>query len=130
MRERELEGMLRSSSLHALLIVVTKLLSRSGYGDVEVLDRRLERQKSRNGGHELQCITQIGNMPGKVIVKIVRDSVRTRMVDELAGAVLRTGADRGLIVSPFRLTKRAKESLGEYKAAKVDVVEGPMLASM
>lgn len=130
MIEYQLEGVLRTSSLHALVIVVTKALSRSGFGDVEILDRRTEKQKSRFGGHELQCITEIGNMPGKVIVKIVRDSVRTRMVDELAGTVLRTGADRGLIVTPFRMTKGAKENLDRYKPAQVDVVDGQSLVSM
>lgn len=124
-----LTGVLRTSSLHVLLIVVSKVLSRSGFGDVQILGRRQERQKSKFGGHEVQCLTQLGNLPAKVLVKVVRDTVRLRAVDELAGAVARTGSDRGLIVSAYGVCQSAEEALLN-PALKVDVLSGDGLADL
>lgn len=66
-----LAGMLQRCSLHVLLMVVEQALARSGFGDVEILDRRRNKQKSRFGGHELSCRTRIGSLPATVLVKVV-----------------------------------------------------------
>lgn len=121
----ELEGALQGLSLHSLLITTSKALTRAGFGDVQVLDRRQNRQKSRWGGHELLCECRIGNLPAKVIVKVVRQEVRTRMLDELAGAVRRRDADLGLLVTPFACRMGFR-----YPGSRVEVVDGPKLASL
>lgn len=128
MPDIQLQYALRDSSLHALLLSVSKALSRSGYGDVQFLDRRLPRQKSRFGGHELVCETVIGPRSMRVIVKVLRDSVRIRHLDELAGAVTRMGADSGLIISPFGVTKTAARLLDSYGPIRVGVIDGESLA--
>jgi restriction endonuclease Mrr len=125
-----LEQKLQECSLHALLIIASKALTRTGFGDVQVLDRRHSRQKSRHGGHELLCQTQLGNVPLKVIVKVIRDSVRLRMLDELAGAVQRTRSDIGLIISPFPLSHRSRGLAATYAASRIETMDGPALASL
>ncbi len=125
----QLQKVLQSSSLHSLLLVTTRALSRSGFGDVQVLDRRDTRQKSRHGGHELLCSFTLGQFPMRVIVKVINDSVRLRMLDELAGAVIRTGSDFGIIVSPHQLTASAAKYQASYKVARVEVIDGPALTS-
>jgi restriction endonuclease Mrr len=125
-----LEQKLQECSLHALLILVSKALTRTGFGDVQVLDRRHSRQKSRHGGHELLCQTQLGNVPLKVIVKVIRDSVRLRMLDELAGAVQRTRSDIGLIISPFPLSHRSRGLAAAYAASRIETMDGPALAAL
>lgn len=125
----QLQGALRASSLHALLIMIAKALSRSGYGDVQFLDRRNPREKSRHGGHELLCEATIGTRAVKIIVKVLRDSIRIRNLDEMAGTVMRMGADSGVIISPFHTTKVAQTLLEKYRP-RTEVVDGEALAAM
>lgn len=128
----ELVGALRECSFHPLLILVSKALARSGFGDVEILDRRRSGQRSRHGGHEISCLTHVGPLPVRVIVKVVadRDGVRTRMLDELAGAVLRNSADLGLVVTPFRVSPKAVAKRSSYPPARVEAMDGDALAAL
>lgn len=127
MNDQPMIQVLQNSSLHGLLLVTSKMLARSGFGDVQILDRRETRQKSRFGGHELLCESSLGSLPVKVIVKVINDSIRLRMLDELAGAVMRTKADLGLIVSPHHLTSSASRHQASYKAARVEAIDGAEL---
>ncbi len=129
MNDVQLKGALQNCSLHALLMVVSKVLTRSGYGDVEMLDRRLSKDKSRYGGYELVCEGTLGTRPHRVIVKVVRDSARIRHLDELAGAVVRTGADSGLLVTPFHITRKAQSLIDRYGPIRTSVIDGTALAS-
>lgn len=125
-----LAGMLQRCSLHVLLMVVEQALARSGFGDVEILDRRRNKQKSRFGGHELSCRTRIGSLPATVLVKVVQDRVRTRMIHEMAGCVLDRDAELGLIISPFNSSQlRAKKQPIDPKL-RVRIIEGTDLAKM
>lgn len=128
MIDTQLKGALQNSSLHALLLMVSKALSRSGYGDVKILDRRQSTQKSRFGGHELVCEGTLGTRPVTVIVKVVRDSARIRHLDELAGTVIRMGADSGVLVTPFHITRTAQTLLGRYGPIRTTVIDGSELA--
>ncbi len=119
--------MLQNSSLHTLLLLTAKVLSRTGFGEVQILDRRETRQKSRFGGHELMCESSFGSLPLKVIVKVINDGIRVRMLDELAGAVIRTKADLGIIVSPRHVTATARKLQPHYQAARVNVIDGAEL---
>ncbi len=129
MKNHELSATLKACSLHSLLLVTTKMLARSGYGDVQILDRRHVKQKSRFGGHELLCESTLGTVPVKVIVKVINDSIRLRMLDELAGAVLRTRADIGIIVSPYPLSRMVAKHKDAYTAARIVVIDGDGLAA-
>lgn len=125
-----LEGMLQRCSLHALLMVTSTALSRNGFGDVEILDRRRSKQKSRFGGHELQCQTSLGGQPVRVLVKVIQDRVRTRMVHEMAGCVIDYDGDFGLVISPFNSSPlRARKQPIDPKL-KVRIIEGHDLAQL
>ncbi len=125
-----LELRLRECSLHELLILTSKALTRSGFGDVQILDRRHSRQKSRHGGHELLCQTSLGTVSVSVVVKVIRDSIRVRMLDELAGTVQRMKADMGLIISPFEASPKAKSKLPSYSASRIEVMDGAGLSQL
>jgi len=129
MPNQDLSLALQKCSLHPLLMIVSKALTRAGYGDVQFLDRRHSRQKSRLGGHELVCEVTLGTRSVRVAVKVISDAVRLRMVDEMWGTVHRTKSDMGLIVSPFHLTKGAREALPSY-APEVQVLDGLALAEL
>lgn len=129
MKNLEMVAVLQSCSLHSLLMLTSKMLSRSGFGDVQILGRREMRQKSRFGGHELLCEGVVGTEPYRVIVKVINDAVRLRMLDELAGAVIRTKADLGIIVSPHHLTTSADKHQGDYYGARLCVIDGLDMAT-
>jgi hypothetical protein len=126
----ELTEALKQCSLHSLLMLTSKALTRSGFGDVEILDRRRARQKSRFGGHELSCLAHLGPVPVKVLVKVVRDDVRTRMLDELAGCVLRNGADIGMIVSAYNVSGSVEVRQANYRPVRVEILDGNGLANL
>lgn len=130
MTNPQLSVALQNSSLHVLLLILSKALSRSGYGDVQILDRRLPKQKSRHGGHELLCEATLAGRTVRVVVKVLRDSVRIRNLDELAGTVIRMKADSGLIVSPFHVTAQAKKLLSIHNPVRLWVLDGDQLAQL
>jgi len=129
MTDPQLTYALRECSLSSLLSTVSKALARSGYGDVQYVGRHHPRQKSRYGGHELICETVMGPNLHRVVVKVVRDTVRIRNLDELAGTVTRVEADAGLIVSPFPVTKKAAFFLDSYGPVRTGVIAGDALAT-
>jgi len=126
----ELRNLIQESSLHATLLLVAKALSRSGYGDIEILDRREPRQKSRYGGCELLCRSSFANVPVRIIVKVIRDSVRVRMLDEMAGAIDRTKSDFGIVVSTADLSQRARTVRQAYRKSRVEVIDLELLTDM
>lgn len=131
MNERlQIRHLVQGCSLHATLLLVAKALSRSGYGDIEILDRREPRQKSRFGGCELLCRSSFANVPVRIIVKVVRDSVRVRMLDEMAGAIDRTQADFGIVVSTADLPNTARIARRSYRKSRVEVIDLELLTDM
>jgi restriction endonuclease Mrr len=115
---------LQQCSLHALLMIVSKTLTRAGLGDVQIMDRRKSTQRTRFGGHELLCETYLNNRPIKIVVKVISDAVRMRMLDELAGVTLRTKADSALVVTPFHVTRTAAKVLGEHHPVRIETIDG------
>jgi restriction endonuclease Mrr len=116
--------------LHGLLLCVSKALSRSGFGDVQILDRRSSKQKSRFGGHELMCSAMLGLCPLKVVVKVILDDVRTRMVDEMAGTIMRTKADLGLLVTPFNVSAKVRSAQEAHRPLHLEYIDGTRLAEL
>jgi len=129
MSNEQLKGALKAATLHPLLLMVSKVLARSGYGEIRVMDRRTARQKSRDGGHELICELLQGQEPHRIVVKVLRDSIRIRNLDELVGTINRTGADSGLVVSAHHITRDARRLIESYSGVEIGVVDGDGLAN-
>lgn len=129
-QKEELQRLLKHCSLHVHLILLSQVLARSGYGDVQILNRRHNRQRSSLGGCELLCQSTIGPSPVKVIVKVINDSVRTRMLDELSGAIDRTASDFGILVTPHDLNETKRKLQAAYKRSHIEVIDGSLLADM
>ncbi len=130
MTNTEIMKMLQTASLHSLLMMTSRALSRSGFGDVQILDRREAKQKSRHGGHELLCVTTIGGVPVRVVVKVIRDTFRVRMFDELAGVVLRQNADMGILISPHQGNEIGMKWQPQYRPLKIYSMDGHALSRM
>ena len=127
-----LTGALQGCSLHPLLMLLSKALTRAGWHEAEILDRREAGQKSRNGGHEIACAAYLGPTTLRMIVKVARDpdGVKTRMLDELSGAVLRSSADLGLIVTPYKVSPSVAARQAIYGPARVITMDGSALAEL
>ena len=130
MNDQELQATLKQCSLHSLLLVTSRAFARAGFGDVQILDRRQSKQKSRFGGHEIMCDLSVGFFPVRIIVKVLQDGVRLRHLDELAGTVRRTTADMGIVVSPHSLTAGAEAHLNGYQPMRIEVVTGSAFARL
>ena len=130
MKTDELAEALKQCSLHSLLMLTSKALARAGFGDVEILDRRRAGQKSRYGGHEISCLAHLGPVPVRVLVKVVRDDVRTRMLDELAGCVIRSGADIGIVASAYQVSPSVAARQADYRPARVEILDGKALSKL
>lgn len=130
MNETALVAALEGCNFHPLLMIVQRALTRSGLGDVEILDRRKTSQKSRNGGHELVCRVRMGDRMLTVVVKVIKDGIRLRMCDEHVGVIDRMRADFGIIVSTKKLSRNAAKALATYGHARVEVIDGPGLADL
>lgn len=126
----ELALALGNVSFHALQILISNVMSRAGWHETQILDRRETGRKSRFGGHEISCRSFIGPVAVKMVVKVLRDSGRTRMLDEMAGTVLRNGADLGLLVVPSKLSARIERAQGAYRPARIEVLDHEALASL
>lgn len=124
------ESALATLSLHPLLILVSRLLSRSGYGDVHLLGRREAKGRTPEIGHEIVCHALLGGMSATVVVKVIRDVARVRHLDELSGVALRRGADAALLVAPRGLSRSATAALGSYAPRRIDVLDAPEIAHL
>lgn len=129
MENSPLEAALKRLSLHPLITLVSRVLTRAGYGEAQLQNRLKERQKSRQGGCDMLFEATFGTRPVRVAVKVLRDSVRIRMLDELCGVVQRTKADMGFIVATGHITRNARPLLDQY-GPDIHVLDGSALASL
>lgn len=125
-----LAKVLQRCSFHAFLMIASTALSRSGFGDVEILDRRSTKQKSRYGGHEMLCRAKIASLPAHVVVKVIQDRINTRMLDELHGCVDRRRADLGVIISPFQISPSVAKMQASYAKSRVEIIDADGLSGM
>lgn len=130
MLEDEMTQIIQEVSFHALLICVSNVLSREGYSDVQLLGRRTTKQKSYIGGCDLAAHQRLGIFETKTLVKVIQDDVRLRMLDEMTGAMPRTKANFGIIVTPFSTTKQVAELGNLYPGNPIRIIEGPELAKL
>jgi len=100
----------------------------SGFDDVRSMGRRRSRQKSKLGGFDIECCTTIGSIDAKVVIKILRDDIRIRNVEEMVGTRDRCGAHLGLIIATGRVSKFPQKHAETYKAKGVEWWDGEKLA--
>lgn len=124
-------GALRGSSLYVLLMLIQKAFSRAGFGDVEIMDRRLPRQRTRYGGYELMCTFGEVDRPRRMLVKVIHGAdVRVRSISEMAGEVDRHSADLGFIITTHRVCRSARQALAHYTKSRIETMEGEELADL
>ena len=128
--EERFAAALSGLSLHALLILMSRLLTRAGYGDVHLLGRREARGRSPEIGHELVCHAPLGGLAATVVVKVLRDTARVRHLDELSGVALRRGADAALLVAPRGISRSALAAAPLYAPRRIEALGVPEIARL
>ncbi len=114
MPNEDMQAALNGLSFHALLIIVVKILAQAGFGDVQIMDRRTTRQKSRFGGFEVLCEGSHGTEKWTIPVKVIPDAINLRMVDELAGVVQRRKASGVMIIGTQGVAKNVAKHIDSY----------------
>ncbi len=129
MLEDEIQQLMQEVNFHVLLLCVSNVLSREGFSDVQLLGRRTTKQKSYLGGCDLVAHQRLGVFETKTLIKVIQDDIRLRMLDEITGAMPRTKANFGAIVTPFGLTKQVAELNQKYPGNPIRIIDGKELAS-
>lgn len=112
---------------------VALLMARMGYREVHPLGPLHKKGRNTYGAHDIRAMHVQGLTRSSVIaqVKQYRDPVPRSFVDELRGAMLRTGAQQGLLVTTSDFSRSAIEAaLSGQHAAPVRLVAGEELARL
>lgn len=129
MNNAPLKAALQGCSDRALIVLSMTMLTRSGFHDVQILDHRYRAQRLRDGEIALICTSTLNRVPVTVVVKVANRSVKRRHLDELSITIIRTGAESGMIVSPFHVTPKAQAILDRYRTIRASVVDGELLTT-
>lgn len=137
------EQLLQLSSL-AFEQLIARLLEACGYGRVQSLNASsgelpqslgFGRRASQTGGADLRALSPngLGRVMTLAQVKQYRTPVSRRFVDELRGAMLRTGAQQGLLLTTSSFYGPAHTAVHEISAegvAPVHLVDGEELLNL
>lgn len=132
-----LEAQLLGLSVRGYERLIAHLLRAAGYDDVRILrDHRVPRRshKGRNthGGVDLTALirTEFNAQQVLVQVKQYRRPISRRFVDELRGALLRTQARQGLLITTSTFAPGARRAAQEDHIGPIHLIDGPALQDL
>jgi inner membrane protein len=122
----ELLQLLQNMDYAAFEQVMKRLLYKSGYVTVQFIGRNHKRGRTPKGGLDLtaRSITDLSSVLTIVQIKQYQRVVSRRFVDELRGAMLRLGAEQGLLVTLSKFSKVAHAAAVESNVAPIKLIEG------
>jgi len=136
----ERERILQSCLLEALMAlsfqayeeVVKELLIRLGYSDVRLLGRTSWKQYTRHGGMDMEAYAKVGISKTQVMLQLkqYRRPVSRRFVDELGGAILRSGAREGIIITTSDFSHVARTAAKSHGLAPIRLIDGAELTCL
>lgn len=134
---------IRELSFPAYCHLVRLLLYRSGYTSVQIVEPgtgKITLDKSSSVGETQRLLysgllavshTDLASALTLVRVKQAKGvPVSRRFVDQLRGAMLRLGAEQGLLIATGRFSRYAITSATQTPLPPVRLIDGPMLCSM
>lgn len=112
--------------------LVRGLLMESGYAGVRGMKSGLAPHAPGPGGYDLVAFfhTDLSTHLTAIQIKQSPRPVGRRYVDELRGAMLRLGAEQGLLVTTGNFSKAACEAAALSRCLTVRLLEGPELVAM
>lgn len=132
-----LDEELRNLSVRGFERLIARLLRASGYEDVRVLrdhtkPRRSRKGRTDHGGADLTASlrAEFGVTPVLVQVKQYERPVSRRFVDELRGALLRTQARQGLLITTREFAPAARAAAVEDHIGPIHLLDGQGLRDL
>jgi inner membrane protein len=122
----ELRERLQDIEFLAFEQLMKSLLYKSGYLSVHLIGRNHKRGRTPKGGLDLtaRSVTELSSSLTIAQVKQYRRVVSRRFVDELRGAMLRLGAEQGLLLTTSRFSRVAHEAAEDSNVAPITLIEG------
>ena len=117
--------------------LIAQVLRSVGYENVRVLrrpcaSRHSHKGRNRHGGFDLTALvsTEFSTQPVLVQVKQYQRPISRRFVDELRGALLRTQARQGLLITTSIFAPRAREAAREDHIGPIHLIDGAELGEL
>ena len=106
--------------------IMKSLLYKSGYLSVHLIGRNHKRGRTHRGGLDItaRSVTELSSALTIAQVKQYKRVVSRRFVDELRGAMLRIGAEQGLLLTLSKFSRVAHSAAKESSVAPVKLIEG------
>lgn len=110
----------------AFELVMKQLLDSCGYVSVYIAGRGHKRGRTAKGGLDLTAhtVTELASALTIVQIKQYKRVVSRRFIDELRGAMLRHGAEQGLLITMSRFSRVAHKASKETDVAPIRLIEG------
>jgi len=118
----------------AFALLIAQLLKRLGYQEVSLRGTTARRGRNRYGGRDIEAFLHVGLTKSRVICQLRqydREPVSRLNIDVLRGAMLRTGAIQGLLVTTSTFAPAAIEAAqAAQHLAPVRLIAGEELAHL
>jgi len=118
----------------AFALLVAQLLKRLGYEEVSLRGTTARRGRNRYGGLDIEAFLHVGLTKSRVICQLRQydsEPVTRLNIDVLRGAMLRTGAIQGLLVTTAAFAPAAIEAAqAAQHLAPVRLIDGEELAQL
>lgn len=127
----KLQSQLLDLSIQGYEQLIAQVLRAVGYENVRVLrdpnsKRRSHKGRNRHGGYDITALvkTEFNTQPVLIQVKQYERPISRRFVDELRGALLRTQARQGVLITTSTFALRARQAASEDHIGPVHLVDG------
>ena len=127
----KLQAQLLDLSIQGYEQLIAQVLRAVGYENVRILrdprpSRRSHKGRNRHGGFDITALvsTEFNTQPVLVQVKQYERPISRRFVDELRGALLRTQARQGLLITTSTFAPRARQAASEDHIGPIHLIDG------
>jgi len=139
---RQLREALLCLDVPAFEALIAELLQRLGYSETQIKrpahcastgKRRASRKgRNRHGGLDLQACNRSNITQALVLVQVKQYSrpVSRRFVDEIRGAMLRNGAQQGLLITTSTFSRTAHDAAAENPLMPITLLDGEQLLNL
>ena len=128
---QKLQAQLLDLSIQSYEQLIAKVLRSVGYENVRVLrdprpSRRSHKGRNRHGGYDITALvgTEFNTQPVLIQVKQYERPISRRFVDELRGALLRTQARQGVLITTSTFAPRARQAASEDHIGPIHLIDG------
>ena len=127
----KLQAQLLDLSIQSYEQLIAQVLRSVGYENVRVLrdpnsKRRSHKGRNRHGGYDITALvkTEFNTQPVLIQVKQYERPISRRFVDELRGALLRTQARQGVLITTSTFAPRARQAASEDHIGPIHLIDG------